>query len=87
MMTTNLLNGADRMLRIDPEHAAAELMQKSVSRLLMNCVDVCVQNNEVWLTGRVPSYHDKQLAQESIRSLAGSRRIRNLVAVEPGLVH
>ncbi|MCA9057347.1 MAG: BON domain-containing protein [Planctomycetaceae bacterium] len=71
-----------RTLRIDPEHQLGELMQDSVSRMLMNCVDVMLQHDEVWLTGRVTSYHEKQLAQESVRSLAGKRRIRNLVAVQ-----
>lgn len=36
---------------------------------------------QVWLQGRVRSYYEKQLAQESIRHLEGIRRIRNELCV------
>lgn len=36
---------------------------------------------EVWLTGRVSSWYQKQVAQESLRDLQGLRRIRNELCV------
>lgn len=38
-------------------------------------------DGEVWLTGQVRSYYQKQVAQESLRNLQGIRRIRNELCV------
>jgi len=47
-------------------------------RLLVTATD-----HEVVITGRVTSYYMKQLAQESIRSSVGNRRLLNYVEVCP----
>lgn len=42
---------------------------------------VTVSEAEVVITGRVPSYYLKQMAQEAIRPSLGCRRLRNHVQV------
>src|SRR5262245_41644678 len=42
---------------------------------------VTVSEGEVIITGRVPSYYFKQLAQEAIRPAVGDRRLLNRVEV------
>lgn len=42
---------------------------------------VTVRETEVIITGRVPSYYLKQLAQETIRPTLGERRLLNRVEV------
>ena len=42
---------------------------------------VTVSDAEVVITGRVPSFYLKQLAQEAIRPSLGHRRLRNHVEV------
>ena len=42
---------------------------------------VTVSAGEVVITGRVPSFYFKQLAQEAIRPALGRRRLRNRVEV------
>ncbi len=44
-------------------------------------LSVTSTDHEVVITGRVTSYYMKQLAQESIRSSLGSRRLLNQVEV------
>lgn len=42
---------------------------------------VTVSDLEVVITGRVPSYYLKQMAQEAVRPSLGCRRLRNQVQV------
>ncbi|HJZ59144.1 MAG TPA: BON domain-containing protein [Gemmataceae bacterium] len=42
---------------------------------------VTVNDSEVVITGRVPSYYLKQLAQEAVRPTLGHRRLLNRVEV------
>jgi hypothetical protein len=42
---------------------------------------VTVNDSEVVITGRVPSYYLKQMAQEALRPSLGCRRLRNHVLV------
>ncbi|MDB5313489.1 MAG: hypothetical protein JWO38_7691 [Gemmataceae bacterium] len=42
---------------------------------------VTVSEGEVVITGRVPSFYFKQLAQEALRPVLGSRRLLNRVEV------
>lgn len=42
---------------------------------------VTVSEAEVVITGRVPSYYLKQMAQEAVRPSLGRRRLRNQVQV------
>ncbi|HEY3789847.1 MAG TPA: BON domain-containing protein [Urbifossiella sp.] len=44
-------------------------------------LNVTVSDVEVLITGRVPSYYFKQLAQETLRPSIGRRRILNRVEV------
>ena len=45
---------------------------------------VTMSESEVVITGQVPSYYLKQLAQEAVRSTLGGRRLRNRVVVSRG---
>jgi hypothetical protein len=45
---------------------------------------VTTNEREVIITGRVPSYYFKQLAQETLRPTLGRRRLRNRVEVAVG---
>ncbi len=48
-------------------------------------VEVTVQAGAVFLTGQVPSYHLKQLAQEAALAALATHRVRNDLAVaRPG---
>lgn len=42
---------------------------------------VTVSEGEVVITGRVPTYYLKQLAQETVRSALGTRTLHNRVEV------
>lgn len=42
---------------------------------------VVANDEEVVITGQVPSYYFKQLAQEAVRPALGERRLLNLVEV------
>ncbi len=44
-------------------------------------LQVTVSDGEVVITGRVPSYYLKQLAQETLRPTLGRRRLLNRVEV------
>ena len=52
-----------------------------VSHLLGKPIQVHVIDSEVLLTGSVRSYFQKQLAQESLRGIAGLGTIRNQLRV------
>lgn len=45
---------------------------------------VSATDEEVVITGQVPSYYFKQLAQEAVRPALGDRRLLNLVEVRRG---
>ena len=47
----------------------------------VRCLQVEETEFEVVITGSVPSYYLKQLAQETIRPAIGQRRLRNRVLV------
>lgn len=60
--------------------SAAQVLRDSPLPQLRT-IDVAESENEVVLRGRVNSYFQKQLAQESVLPLLGERRLRNLVTV------
>jgi hypothetical protein len=60
--------------------ASKVLSRSSVRELRLLRVDG--SSNELKLTGRVGSYYHKQLAQETIRRVAGGMRMVNRVQVE-----
>lgn len=47
---------------------------------------VIADDNQVVITGQVTSYYLKQMAQETVRPLVGSRTLLNHVEVCPDLV-
>ena len=58
----------------------ADVMTSSPLPQLRRLV-VTVSDGEVVITGRVPSYYLKQLAQETVRPALGSRTLHNRVEV------
>ena len=60
----------------------AEVLTSSPLPQLRRLV-VTVSEGEVVITGRVPCYYLKQLAQEAIRPTLGRRRLLNRVEVCP----
>ena len=67
-------------IRLDTEHAVQELMKSAVARICRAVrVEICEQH--IYLTGAAASWHEKQLAQEALRSISGSYRICNKIAV------
>ena len=58
----------------------ADVMTSSPLPQLRRLV-VTVSDGEVVITGRVPSYYLKQLAQETVRPVLGSRTLLNRVEV------
>lgn len=67
-------------------HAAtAEALASSPHEHLRQLV-VTVSEGEVILTGRVPSYYLKQMAQEAVRPTLGRRRLLNRIEVCTGAI-
>jgi hypothetical protein len=64
------------MLASEPANALTASPLPQLRRLV-----VTVNDSEVVITGRVPSFYFKQLAQETIRPAIGPRRLRNRVEV------
>jgi osmotically-inducible protein OsmY len=60
--------------------SAAQVLRDSPLPQLRD-LDVAESENEVVLRGRVFSYFQKQMAQESVLPILGVRRLRNLVTV------
>jgi hypothetical protein len=68
--------------RLDAAHELQSLILRSVHSHLLTGVDVSVEADGVSLTGHVASWYEKQLAQETARSLAPERKIRNQLNVK-----
>ena len=68
-------------MRFDREHKLEQLVSKSIQRLQLFGVDVSLQEDDVVLSGRVYSWYEKQLAQESVRTMVPTLRIRNQIEV------
>jgi len=64
----------------DPIHEPADALTASPLPQLRRLV-VTVSEQEVVITGRVPSFYFKQLAQEAVKPTIGPRRILNRVEV------
>lgn len=63
--------------------ALAVLAQSSVAELRKIRVDG--RENELQLSGRVRSFYHKQLAQETVRTVAAGMQVVNQVDVRPSL--
>lgn len=69
--------------RIDTEHHLLDLLQRTVDRIQQRSIGVAIDEREIVLSGRVENWHQKQQAQESVRSLHRSARsIRNDILVD-----
>lgn len=74
-------DSSSRKVRFDREHKLEQLVSKSIQRLQLFGVDVSLQEDDVVLSGRVYSWYEKQLAQESVRTMVPTLRIRNQILV------
>ncbi|MEZ6060419.1 MAG: BON domain-containing protein [Planctomycetaceae bacterium] len=72
---------SERYLRVDPQHELQQMLRRTAVRLFGNAVDVSLNDDHVLLTGRVANWHEKQLAQETVRPQAMPRPIRNEIVV------
>lgn len=70
-----------QILRLDTDHHIAHLMQKVVDQVCSSPLHVRLTSHVVTLSGNVTTWHQKQLAQESIRRLAAGRQVRNNIRV------
>lgn len=71
-------------LRIDPAHGLGQLVSGVLSaRPEFQTAELCCEiiGGDLVISGRVRSYYHKQIAQETLRPLAGHRRIRNELIV------
>lgn len=70
--------------RLDTDHSVKELMEAAAEKFLHlqgGSIEIGIQDEDVYLTGSVTSWSDKQRLQESIRPFAGRRAISNHVEV------
>lgn len=70
----------------DPRHTLHELVEVALLRSRFPVgpsLNVEMAEGAVVIRGTVHSYYQKQLAQESIRQLCGTRRIHNELRVVP----
>ena len=74
-------NHSSRTFRIDDGHKLEQLVFRSIQRLQLFGVNVELQNDELVLSGAVNSWYEKQLAQESVRAVVPTLRIRNRISV------
>jgi osmotically-inducible protein OsmY len=61
--------------------AAAQDRLESQAYRRVRSLSCSCHDGVLMLSGRVSSYHEKQLAQEAVKGLAGIRRVVNLVRV------
>jgi hypothetical protein len=66
-----------------PVAAAAQRRIELAHHRELQLVHCANRDGELVLTGQVPSYFHKQVAQECVRVVPGVRRIRNLLRVLP----
>jgi osmotically-inducible protein OsmY len=70
-----------KTFRVDAAQEFVSLARAGVERLLLREVSVQLQDDEILLTGSVSTWHEKQLAQESVRVADTGHRIRNQLTV------
>jgi hypothetical protein len=68
------------LLSLEPSRAELALRQSPIPALRR--LSVQVTDSTIVITGTVPSYYLKQLAQETLMSLRGARKLENRVLVE-----
>lgn len=73
-------------ISIDRAHQLNELISHAISQTSLASrqnVKYRVEQEQVYLTGIVSSYYEKQLAQESVSRIQGVRQVHNSLNVEP----
>lgn len=68
-------------LRLDTDHHVAVMLQQAVDRIGNNALSVRMADKQIVLTGHASTWHQKQMAQESVRKLAANRTIQNRIQV------
>ena len=69
---------------IDHSHSLRDVVQAQLSRspfITGRNLRVELIDDEVVLTGHVPTYYQKQMAQESLRGIDGVAQVRNELEV------
>lgn len=75
-----------QLINIDGAHQLDELIRHAISQSSLAArqnVRYEVEQEQVFLTGIVNSYYEKQLAQESIGRIQGIRQVHNRLNVQP----
>ncbi|MFH1302727.1 MAG: BON domain-containing protein [Planctomycetota bacterium] len=75
-------------IAIDHAHQLNELVKHAISTSIMIAsqnVQYEIEQEQVFLTGIVNSYYEKQVAQESVSRVKGVRQVHNRLIVEPAL--
>ncbi len=73
-------------IAFDHAYQLSELVKHAISNsnLIANQnVQYKIEQEQVFLTGIVSSYYEKQLAQESVSRISGVRQVHNRLTVEP----
>lgn len=73
-------------IAFDHAHKLNELVQHAISKTNLTTsqsVQYQIEQQQVVLTGRVSSYYEKQLAQETVSRVEGVRQVHNCLLVEP----
>ena len=73
-------NPGGQAIRLDTDHTIQDLMTAAVSRISSD-IRVAFRERQVHLTGSTQSWYEKQLAQESLRTVSRSVVIYNDISV------
>jgi len=71
--------------RIDHAHSFEEVVSTAIRRIMPlggRQIRLWVKERQVCLTGRVRSYHEKQIAQEALMRVNDVQGVTNLLRVE-----
>lgn len=71
-------------LQFDSAHSVDDMLRRAISRVPQFFgpdVNVGMADEGIVISGVVGSYYHKQMAQESLRGLAGASRIHNRLSV------
>ena len=75
------MSASTTTVRLDPDHTAEQLMSAAAARI-SGGISVTVRESCVHLTGHTLSWHEKQLAQESVRCVSSAYTIQNDIIVD-----
>ncbi len=72
--------------RVDDAHSHLEFLRNSLKRhplFLRRDLKLTMKNQLVTIEGQVSTYYEKQMAQETLRSLIGNQQVVNELTVVP----